>query len=1030
VTHEAPQGDTDGHASADIDLETGELQQSLLLVNADKVWSQGYTGQGIVVAVIDSGIDYTHPDFGACSLDTIRAGTCPKIAGAYDFYEDDDDVMDDMGHGTHVAGIIAGTGAMSAGRYRGMAPDARLLIYKVGSVRNDIGFPGTAAKTAQAIAKSLQAAMDPNGDGDTSDHAAVINMSVGSTRALQAEHHIPELIEQATGLGVVVVVAAGNSGYVPLDGGHEVYLSIAPIGSQVAPIVVGAVGQDGQLQSYSARGFALLDYPAEPCEGFDPITFLGGGCHVDDADYELALKPDLLGVGGASGEPNQAAPYPEVVSTVSQLVRDSATLCTVVGDGGDCLDATLMVGESYLRLVGTSMATPQVAGAVALLLQAHPMWTPQHVKAALIASATDVGADVAAQGAGRLDVLAALQPGLLASPSQLDFGGVGAQSTQTALRSVTLTNLSDVVVTYSVSVTFDEVGINPTYMMVVPVSYIEAVVHDSTSLGTLDSNAPATLTLEPLGEVALDLGISFAAASLADGTYGGRVVFSASEHNVTVPFFFFKGEKPKVNYGCSDGAENPVRPTLACSVADVGQQCLYVPLLGAATLLGRCDVCGCAAGQRCVDVNALPGDNAQEMGGMRCMDGNEVCADGTLTGACSTSTAGAICMAPTATSRELVVGKCDLCKSCPDDLTCVTPGTPGAANLPVAVCADLAATTADTCYDGTATGRCSSHYVGYRCGLDRAYQADCTCGCPEGLACDSTQRCVAATVSCALSSGGDPGQADCRSNDVTLYDSFEYQAVCGDGRCTGGENALGCADDCPAEPRCGDTYCDADEDTGSCPSDCQAQSESCTDGTLIGSCSVNKPSLCNAGSLVPDCSTCGCPEAQPVCGADGSCTAEVAEACQDGTASGSCSAAKPSYCVAGVLKPNCDACGCPTAAPICGSNGQCTVDTSQVCSDGTPILNCSTQTAGYNCMPGPTGPVLVLAPPGMCTGSGGEPTKYYLPTDMQSRCEDATAKNACSATAPGMRCQVTPKGLQLQTSPLCHGRVSGVALPL
>lgn len=102
------------------------LDDSVPLIGADQVWTmldpggQPVTGQGMRIAVIDSGIDYTHPDLGGCF------GPGCKVVDGYDFFHDDDDPMDDYGHGTHVAGIAAANGTV-----KGVAPDSRLYAYKV-----------------------------------------------------------------------------------------------------------------------------------------------------------------------------------------------------------------------------------------------------------------------------------------------------------------------------------------------------------------------------------------------------------------------------------------------------------------------------------------------------------------------------------------------------------------------------------------------------------------------------------------------------------------------------------------------------------------------------------------------------------------------------------------------------------------------------------------------------------------------------------------------------------------------------------
>lgn len=144
-------------------------------------------GEGIVVAVIDSGIDATHPAL--------------RVAGGYDFAQNDPIPEDVDGHGTHVAGIIAANGADIVG----VAPDATLLIYKVVHHDGD-------GKESSVVA-ALERAMDPNGDGDPSDHVDVVNLSLGWEAG--PDSITARAVDRATAAGIVVVAAAGNSGRTP-----------------------------------------------------------------------------------------------------------------------------------------------------------------------------------------------------------------------------------------------------------------------------------------------------------------------------------------------------------------------------------------------------------------------------------------------------------------------------------------------------------------------------------------------------------------------------------------------------------------------------------------------------------------------------------------------------------------------------------------------------------------------------------------------------------------------------------------------
>ncbi|MBG0788012.1 MAG: S8 family serine peptidase [Anaerolineaceae bacterium] len=192
------------------------------VVRAIDVWEiAGYTGEGVTIAVIDTGIDYTHAMFGGSGdpleysendPDIIEEGTFPtaKVIGGYDFAGTDytgsnvpvpdDDPLDEGGHGTHVASIAAG---YDIGFGSGIAPGASLYALKI------FGADGSTRLTLHAI----EWAMDPLGLGHLGEPVDVINMSLGADWG-PADENDPEFIavENATSIGVVVVASAGNAG--------------------------------------------------------------------------------------------------------------------------------------------------------------------------------------------------------------------------------------------------------------------------------------------------------------------------------------------------------------------------------------------------------------------------------------------------------------------------------------------------------------------------------------------------------------------------------------------------------------------------------------------------------------------------------------------------------------------------------------------------------------------------------------------------------------------------------------------------
>jgi subtilisin family serine protease len=305
------------------------LDRSAAQIGAPAAWQAGLTGRQVRVAVIDGGIDASHPDLSG------------KVDAAMNFTTDP--AGDQIGHGTHVASTIAGTGAASGGRYRGIAPDARLFDAKVCEQE---GCP------EDAIIAGLEWAA-------VTQHSQVANVSLGGQDSPGIDP-----IEQAVNTlsaqyGTLFVVAAGNTG--PFEA------TVESPGSAEAALTVGAVDRENEIAEFSSRG---------------PRT--------DDA----GLKPDITAPG---------------VGIVAARAAG-----TEMGE---------VVDDRYVAASGTSMATPHVAGSAALLVQQHPGWTGEQVKAVLMASArTTRGAGVLDQGAGRVDVAAAITQSVTAAPASLGFG--------------------------------------------------------------------------------------------------------------------------------------------------------------------------------------------------------------------------------------------------------------------------------------------------------------------------------------------------------------------------------------------------------------------------------------------------------------------------------------------------------------------------------------------------------------------------------------------------------------------------------
>ena len=291
-------------------------------IRADRSWAMGTTGKGVGVAVVDTGIAGAHPDFRISQTDTrsrviATAITNPGATRAGDSY----------GHGTHVAGLMAGNatnrdaGDPLHGRYAGVAPDANLISVKVDD--------GAGATTLADVIAGLQFVVDFRSEYNI----RVVNLSLRSSVAESYRTDpLDAAVEQAWFAGIVVVAAAGNMG----TGADAV--GYAP-GNDPHVITVGAVDDmgtkeigDDRLTPWSSRG-------------------------VTQDGYE---KPDVV------------APGAHLVSTLAPGSAYEAQCPACVVDG------------EYLRIGGTSMAAALVSGEVADLLEAYPNWTPRQVKATLV----------------------------------------------------------------------------------------------------------------------------------------------------------------------------------------------------------------------------------------------------------------------------------------------------------------------------------------------------------------------------------------------------------------------------------------------------------------------------------------------------------------------------------------------------------------------------------------------------------------------------------------------------------------------
>jgi serine protease AprX len=321
-------------------IKMGKIDKILDATNTTSIINLGYTGDNIGVAVIDSGVKASHPDFSNQS-NSNGGYNGSRVVYSQSFIPGLD-ASDQYGHGTHVAGLIAGNGSVSGQWMVGVASRADIVNLRV--------LDANGAGTDSAVIAAIQRAIQLKG----AYNIRIINLSLG--RAVAESYTLDPLcqaVEQAWKAGIVVVVAAGNNGRDNTMNTNG-YGTITAPGNDPYVITVGAINThatdytyDDTMTSYSSKGPTLFD-------------------HV--------VKPDLV------------APGNRVVS----LLASGSTLDTLYPT--DELSPSLYGGysysASYTYMSGTSMAAPIVSGAVALMLQYMPNLTPDQVKARLMMTAT------------------------------------------------------------------------------------------------------------------------------------------------------------------------------------------------------------------------------------------------------------------------------------------------------------------------------------------------------------------------------------------------------------------------------------------------------------------------------------------------------------------------------------------------------------------------------------------------------------------------------------------------------------------
>lgn len=438
------------------------LEKSVPHVGADFI-SGGPDGEGILVAVIDTGINHDHPDLAGFGADG-------KVAGGHNFIDPFLPPMDTSGHGTQVAGIIAADGGI-----RGVAPEARLLAYKVSEDGEGV--------SPDLIVRALKMAVDAGAD--------IVNISLGVNKTNAA---IDAAVSEAARRGVLVVAAAGNDG--------PTYESIGSPGRNPLAITVGATYNNltsSQVATLTVNGMPFVAIPmldsAVPDAPIDaPVIFGGYAREQDLAGLDVAgaivlaergsdtpgellyfsLKEKNAADAGAAAiivfnseegifhgelihefiEPG----YEPRIPAVSMDREDGLEMLEMTQEGARAVLAFLQDPDhpapfssrgpvspfyikpditapgvyintttlnGYTTVTGTSYATPHVSGAAALVMQQNPDMTPEDVRSILTSTSskvtgqTGVRAPAHEAGTGRLDAGAALAANLIIHPTEV-----------------------------------------------------------------------------------------------------------------------------------------------------------------------------------------------------------------------------------------------------------------------------------------------------------------------------------------------------------------------------------------------------------------------------------------------------------------------------------------------------------------------------------------------------------------------------------------------------------------------------------
>lgn len=556
------------------------LDESVPFIGGDQL--RGYldedgqrlTGNGVKIGIIDTGIDYNHPDL-------------KKVyRGGKDLIDGDDDPMESAGgpdratiHGTHVAGIIGANGSL-----RGVAPEAEVYAYRA------LG-PGGTGSTESVIA-AIDAAI-----GDKMD---IINLSLGNS-INGPDLPITLALNQAVDQGITAVVSNGNSGpntwTVGSPGTSSKAISVGasspPLKTPYMQIGLGSSNMK-ELPLHSIPGAKKWNFTV-----FQQLVNGGYGRLADMPDVKnkivvvkrgkISVTEKILNVQKQGGKAviianSSEAPLLYALETSVQIPavwlakKDGSVLLDYMRNNpeqsmkivykeeadmlasfssrgpvtvsweikpdivapGVAIESTVPGG--YMALAGTSMSAPHVAGAAALLKQAHPEWTPEQIKSALMTTAKHLRNKEGnfyktyEQGAGRLQLQEAVNVDTFFYPSSLTLGLFDQKEGENKhIKKLVIENNNEAPQHYSFDIPKDEKGLN--------------------------WHLPLSFTLQPNEKKEVEIGLSIDMEELEKGMYDGYLGVREGTKTLYIPYLYMKEEPnyPKVmgfQFGDGDNDES------------------------------------------------------------------------------------------------------------------------------------------------------------------------------------------------------------------------------------------------------------------------------------------------------------------------------------------------------------------------------------------------------------------------------------------------------------------------------------------